>query len=147
MCIIIDVNIAERIVLRTGDANYKELTECLWGRRRPPVKMVYGGDLLREYRANARLMAALEALDRAGRAVKYPEDSLRRETKSVGRQGLCKSNDQHIIALARVSQTRLLCSRDRDLCDDFKNKSLLDKPRGKIYKNGTHLKLLVEHCR
>jgi|SRR5215471_10945732 len=146
MCIIIDINIAERIVLRTEDADFKELSECLWGRRRPLVRMAYGGDLLREYQANGRLMAALEALDRAGRAVKYPEESLRQETKSVKLLGLCRSNDHHIIALARVSQTRLLCSRDRDLCADFKNKRLLDKPRGKIYKNGSHMNLLIAHC-
>ena len=44
-----------------------------------------------------------------------------------------ESNDSHIIALALVSHARLLCTGDRDLMKDFRNKGLISKPKGSIY--------------
>ena len=44
-----------------------------------------------------------------------------------------ESNDSHIIALALVSHARLLCTGDRDLMKDFKNRKLIRSPRGSIY--------------
>ena len=49
------------------------------------------------------------------------------------RDGAYVSNDAHVIALAQVSGARLLYSNDSDLQDDFKDKSLIDSPRGRIY--------------
>ena len=46
---------------------------------------------------------------------------------------ICRSNDSHVIALAQISGARLLYTNDRDLQDDFKDKRLISKPRGKIY--------------
>ena len=51
-----------------------------------------------------------------------------------------KSNDQHIIALARASGAKVLISDDQSLCDDFTNRKLI--AGGKIYKNQTHKHLL-----
>ncbi len=45
----------------------------------------------------------------------------------------CRSNDTHVIALAQISGARLLYSNDMALHKDFRNKSLIDKPRGKVY--------------
>lgn len=47
--------------------------------------------------------------------------------------GACRSNDEHIIALAQTSGARLLYSGDRDLHIDFRDAGLLDNPRGRIY--------------
>lgn len=44
-----------------------------------------------------------------------------------------QSNDIHIIALARVSGARLLFSNDTALHKDFRNKDLIDQPRGKVF--------------
>lgn len=46
---------------------------------------------------------------------------------------MCDSNDEHIIALARLSGARLLYSKDRLLHRDFTERSLISKPRGKVY--------------
>lgn len=46
---------------------------------------------------------------------------------------LCVSDDEHIIALAQISGARLLYSNDGDLHKDFRNKNLIDNPRGKVY--------------
>ena len=45
----------------------------------------------------------------------------------------CKSDDQHIVALAQVGGARLLYSNDRDLHQDFRDKLLVDNPRGQVY--------------
>lgn len=51
--------------------------------------------------------------------------------KNLIKQSKCKSNDQHIIALAQVSGARLLYTQDNDLMSDFKK--LLS---GTIYPRG-----------
>ncbi len=45
-----------------------------------------------------------------------------------------KSDDPHVLALAKVSGARLLYTNDKDLKDDFKNLGVL-KPKGKIYRD------------
>ena len=47
-------------------------------------------------------------------------------------QGICKSNDPHVLALALVSGARLLYSNDPDLIEDFKNPEIISNPRGKV---------------
>lgn len=54
----------------------------------------------------------------------------------------CKSNDNHIIALARVSNCRLLFSQDKPLHADFTNLKLVPSPKGKVYQSAKHEHLL-----
>ena len=75
-----------------------------------------------------------------------PKQTVEKETQYLIQKNACISNDCHIIALARASGARLLCSDDVKLGEDFKNKKWIDKPRGKIYKNATHNKLLKKRC-
>jgi len=49
-----------------------------------------------------------------------------------------KSNDRHVIALARVAKVDLLVSNDRDLHEDFKIFC-----NGRIYQNRSHRHLLT----
>ena len=52
------------------------------------------------------------------------------------REGTLKnilSNDPHVIALAIESRTRLLCTNDKELMDDFKNSDLIQNPKGSVY--------------
>ena len=52
------------------------------------------------------------------------------------------SDDVHILALARASGARLLYTGDKNLMTDFKTKSIIDNPRGKIYSNAKQKNLL-----
>ena len=54
-------------------------------------------------------------------------------TEHIKGEGTCRSDDEHIIALAQISGARLLYSNDRALRHDFTNKRLIDSPRGKLY--------------
>ena len=50
-----------------------------------------------------------------------------------------KSNDPHIIALAKVAEVRLLVTGDKNLSKDFK--SIIRQ--GKVYQNKKHTRLLT----
>lgn len=146
MCLIIDVNVAHKILLANDDPDFKDVHECLFTGKMPHARMAYGGKLAREYLNNHKIRRVLVELDRAGRAWKVDDSLIEREIEWVVTSGLCQSDDEHIIGLARVSGVRLLCSHDQSLHIDFTNKALLDKPRGKVYQTKKHKKLLTEFC-
>ena len=54
-----------------------------------------------------------------------------------------RSDDPHVLALARATGARLLHTGDRDLMADFKNKKFLAQPRGKVYSTAANARLLA----
>jgi len=60
------------------------------------------------------------------------------ESEANRLKGNIKSNDEHIIALAKVSGVNVLVSLDKDLHKDFK-KLIKD---GKVYQKANHKRLL-----
>lgn len=52
-----------------------------------------------------------------------------------------KSNDSHIIALARIAKVKLLVSSDTDLHKDFTDNNIVG---GKVYQTASHKHLLKE---
>ncbi|MDM8549089.1 hypothetical protein QUF72_03380 [Desulfobacterales bacterium HSG2] len=82
----------------------------------------------------------LRVLNQAGRAIRIPDESIYAEEKRI--KDMCRSDDPHIIALARVSGVRTLCSHDKTLHKDFKNRELISDPRGSVYQNPEHMALL-----
>ena len=89
---------------------------------------------------------AIKSLNQAGRAIKVDNEKINKEEKNVVKMKLCRSNDIHVIALARVSNVRLLCTNDDNLIADFKNTKLISSPKGKIYKSQEH-KSLLKHTK
>ena len=73
------------------------------------------------------------------------DDRVSTVTAEVATTGLCRSNDQHVIALAQVSGARLLYANDGDLQRDFKKKALIGSPRGKVYSTKKHPELRPHH--
>ena len=61
---------------------------------------------------------------------------------NVEARGYCKSNDFHILALAKFTGTRVLYTRDKNLIQDFKNKDVVAGPRGRIYSGKANASLL-----
>ncbi len=68
-------------------------------------------------------------------------------TQELQNEGKCASNDLHVLALAQASGARLLYSNDRALQRDFKNKNLIDRPRGKVYSTLWYLSVEDNHKR
>ena len=62
-----------------------------------------------------------------------PRERVDARMRELRDAGSCTSNDEHVISVAQLSGARLLYSNDIALHDDFKNKNLVDQPRGKVY--------------
>jgi hypothetical protein len=146
MCIIIDNNVVHRVFFGIDDPDFSDLKACLFGNGSCDVKLVYGGGLKREYVVSARVASTLRVLDQAGRAIQVADATVDRETQMVENMDRCTSDDPHVVALARVSNVRLLCSHDTSLHADFKNPQLVNRPRGSVYQNPDHNHLLQRHC-
>lgn len=143
MCLIVDMCVAHRL-LDLADGSFAPVrTTLMTGKHR----LVVGGELRREYLKSNTLLRFLADLDRRGRAHIISNDLVDRETKVVEALGQCLSNDTHLIALARVSGARILCTDDEAATRDFKNRKLVDTPRGKVYRTARHAHLLKHGCR
>lgn len=54
-----------------------------------------------------------------------------------------RSDDPHVLALARATGVRLLYTGDPGLIADFKDKKFIDQPRGKVYSSAANAQLLT----
>jgi len=141
MCLLIDTNIAV-LFFKSKDFEAAR-TAILEGR----CCVYYGGKLRRELEKINEIRGILLALDSAGRAKALPDGPIDLRENELRNANACESDDEHVIALAQISGSRLLCSNDDALGRDFRNKELLNSPRGSIYKRPTHKHLLKKHCR
>ncbi len=142
MCLIIDANFVHR-VFPSPDADGLPIQRALVS---GGARLVYGGQLSREYGRMMEFRRLLVGLDRAGHARKVPDVDVDRATERLERAGGYISNDPHIIALAQVSGVRLLCSNDGNLHADFTNHAFLNTPRGQVYQTAIHAPLIRQHC-
>jgi len=145
MCLILDTDIAHHFNSPMQPDASKVLD---WVEKRGGC-IVYGGKNADElFNAGPEIKRLLLNLSRAGRAKQVLKSRVELETDAVLATGLCRSNDPHIIALARTSNARVLFSHDANLHIDFKNAQLLAKPRGVVYQNEnqTHLLRHTNSC-
>jgi predicted nucleic acid-binding protein len=138
MCIIIDANFASDVFRDTLNDDYTPVINWLFSE---DGIMVYGGKLAEELFRIGIANRSIRVLQNAGHAIRFQDASVNTEEQNVIDLRISKSNDTHIIALARVSGARTLCSHDTTLHEDFKNRNLI-KPKGCIYQYKRHLKLL-----
>lgn len=82
---------------------------------------------------------------RNGRVRRVDDDRVSAVTAEVATTGHCRSNDQHVIALAQVSGARLLYANDGKLQTDFGNRMLISRPRGKVYSTKKYPELRPVH--
>lgn len=142
MCLIIDNNVRGKVLIH-DDPDYIPVKEALIDHKNV---MVYGGKLRREYFQSKKIRKILVTFDQAGIAKAIKDSLVDDETQRVIRLNFCRSDDEHIVALARVSGARLLCSEDEDLHADFTNRVFINSPRGKIYQNPGHIGVLNKNC-
>ncbi len=143
MCLIVDANVATKVLAAEPSPDFAPVHEALLAGR---AKIVYGGLLTNEYARLGAVRRFVAQLDRAGRARQLPRGAVDTETARLAAAGQCRSNDHHVIAIARLGGVRLLCSRDQALHADFTDKALVDDPRGNVYQNPTHTHLIRRHC-
>ncbi len=141
MCVIVDVNCAFLVFVASPHADFIPLSEWL-GDPKKDGCVVVGGQLRRELGRRDETRRYILGLARAARAKIFPDSAIDEETVRLKRSGGCRCNDPHVIALARISGARTLCSRDKALHADFKNPNLVCDPPGAIYQVAGHVSLL-----
>lgn len=109
--------------------------------------LVVGGKLGEELEASSRFKKWARSARQSGRLIRVDDGKVNAKTEKLERSRTCRSNDAHVIALAHIGRVRLLYSNDRDLQDDFKDKDLIDKPRGKVYSTGVNEEFTDAHKR
>jgi predicted nucleic acid-binding protein len=141
LCVIVDASVAGQVFSNPHKADFQPLWRWL---EEKGGKLVYGGYLVEELsRTSATRM--LSELKRSGRALVCSSKKIDQAEKDVRKLKLCRSNDLHIIALARASGARVLCTNDHKLEDDFKNLKIVPRPKGQIYKKAEHAHLLTHN--
>ena len=85
-----------------------------------------------EYAGNSAFMKILVLLKSTGAAQEFSKTAVDARQSLVSSMPI-RSDDPHVIALALVSGARLLVSADVDLVADFKDRAIVNAPRGKVY--------------
>ena len=139
MCLIVDANLCSILFKKTADKSYGELREAIFANR---LLLVHGGKLTQEYH-RAGVLKVIASLSQSGKAFRVSDKLIDAQLLKIN--GRCTSNDEHVIALARADRRRahVLCTDDRALLIDFKNKELIDNPRGTIYSPTRHRQSLA----
>lgn len=135
MALIIDAN-------RAGDFSSEQRGHAVYILRcieEKKLKVAVGGRLLRELGSTC-LRDLLSEWGRAGILDRLQNSEVDAEEERCRKKGL-RSDDPHVIAVALLSNARLLYTEDEYLIDDFKNINFL-RPKGKIFKTGTKEKIV-----
>ena len=143
MCAIVDANTAYQVFgSDRPEAGVKFFDWFYAGRG----CLFVGGQLLEELSRTRAREWAREGIN-SGWIRTVPESDVNFMTQRLRDDGQCRSDDPHVLALAIVSGARLLYSNDTDLQQDFKNKRLIDNPRGKVYSTREDTGFRQSHAR
>ena len=140
MCIIVDANKLGAFLADPPDEDSRPIHKWL---DRDAGSIVYstGGRFAQEIQG--RVKAKLADYVRAGRAKLIPGNLFAGDARNLNARADLRSDDPHVLALARAAGVRLLYTADRNLISDFTNKRFIDRPRGKIYSGARNAGLLT----
>ena len=142
MCIIVD---ADRIVDFFSKPNNEDAAPIhKWLEKKLGV-LIYstGSKFAGELQQKTR-RALLEYV-KAGYAKPISASDFQEEQHRLQKNSAVKSNDCHVLALAKFAKVRILYTGDGDLKKDFKNKCLISK--GKLYTGKQNEKELLNKWR
>ena len=103
------------------------------GLKRGKARIVVGDHLGQELNAVEYFRVWADIALNMGWMNGFPWHEVSRRKARLQRTGGFISNDPDILALAQISGARLLFSNDEKLQKDFRNKRLIDNPRGTSY--------------
>ncbi len=130
MCGIVDANVAHEVF---GDERPPAGERFFNWLASPRGQLVVGGELLRELDRNHGFTRWLGKAIGYDRARRMADEDIEAHTDALRRSEVCKSDDEHVLALAVASGARLLFTNDSLLMDDFRNPDIVPGPRGRIY--------------
>jgi hypothetical protein len=142
VCLIVDANVAGLFLARSS-----AIRKWLGGRNGDP-RLVAAGKLKSELAKIQEVRVYLVELERAGRLrSSFGEEALHQKENLLQKRGICLSNDLHVLALALVSGSRTIATMDGALAKDFRNKAIVQNPRGSVYRNPDRHGHLLCHTR
>ena len=108
-------------------------------------RLVYsiGGGFSKEIGNSSSYRKRLAIYASAGQAHRIPSKYFAEDEKKLKNFDI-RSDDPHVLALARFTRTRLLYTNDPELIEDFKDHNLLKNPRGKVYSTAKNSDLLTQ---
>ena len=141
MCIIVDTNRLGAFLADPPDDDSRPIHKWL---DRGVGSIVYstGGRFAQEIQG--RVKARLANYVRAGRAKLIPGSRFADDERDLKASPDLRSDDPHVLALARAAGVRLLYTADRNLISDFKDRSFIDRPRGRVYSGARNANLLTD---
>ena len=136
MCVIVDANIANEVFGTERSESASKFFDWL---NTGTGILIAGGKLFDELK-KTKFREWVKQATLSGKVQIENYQIVEAQTEKLHQEKACKSNDHHVIALAQISGARLLYTNDGNLQKDFKNKQLIDNPRGQIYttKNYKH---------
>ena len=131
MCAIVDANVVSEVFGSNLPPAGEKFFDWL---NKGNGRLIVGGKLLEELeQGSADFRRWGQEAQLAGKMRIVNKSEVDARTEQIQNEGAIRSDDPHVIALAQISRARLLYSNDGNLQQDFKNKSLIDDPRGKVY--------------
>ena len=140
MCIIVDANKLGDFLADPVSEDSRPIHDWL-NRGRGSIVYSTDGRFAKEIQGRARARLAVYA--RAGRATLIPGSRFADDERNLETRANLRSDDPHVLALARAAGVRLLYTADSDLISDFKDKKVIDHPRGKVYSGAGNAALLT----
>ena len=135
MCMIVDANVLGMFLLREEDSDVAPIYGWLrrgWGR------VIYSTGGYFKTDIDARNRERLAGLVRAGQARLVPWERVEPHEAEFAD---IRSNDPHVLALARAAGVRLLYTKDKRLRRDFRDEKFIG---GAIYRDREDAGLLTE---
>lgn len=132
MCAIVDANVAPEVFGDSHPVNEAGRGFFSW-LNAGKGKLIVGGKLRNELGAIRRFREWAAQAVQAGIVQSVDDAAVNEEARKLESGKALRSNDAHIIVLARVSGARLLYSNDDLLQQDFTDHRLVSKPRGKVF--------------
>ena len=139
MCMIIDTNVINKFLNKPDHEDMAPIHD--WVNKRGRIVYSTGDKFSSELQQSAR--NELTRYAQEGKAKFIPAERVAEEATNLRKyMSEIKSDDQHVLALARLSQTRLLFTSDQKLMADFRNHEIIRAPRGSVYQDKRHENLL-----
>ena len=135
MCIILDANCFSEYVNNKPDMEpVKTWVEKEGG------KIVFSEEeqIKKEMKHHKGMFKLLNTYKNIGKVKMLPKNEIEVAIKKLNNEEGLKSNDKHLLALAKVGSITLIVTRDKYLQEDFKNVV----NNGKIYSKAKNKKLL-----
>lgn len=150
MCIVVDINTLAPVFNETCDRHREFVHVKNWIESGKGI-LVYGGTKFKEeLHATYRYLRLIRQMKDSGKAIAIQDNEVDAAEKKIKEQTKnTDCDDQHIIALLRVSRCPLLCSEDARSYKYIQNRTFYPKgsPKVRIYSSSKNQTLLKPLCR